>query len=84
MPGPPDPFQRLAELSAALEAERHRCAQVQQPLLAERDAIIRRLAAEPKRPGSSRRQWSLREIAAAAGLRSHRAVQRILERNDQP
>jgi hypothetical protein len=68
----PDRFRRLGELRDALEAERQRCADAQAPLLVERDAIVRELRAEG---------WTLRAIAEAAGLRSHRAVQKILERN---
>jgi hypothetical protein len=66
----PDPAQRLAELRDALEAERQRCAQAQQPLLEERDRIVRRLR---------KQGWTLRRLAEAAGLKSHNAVVKILQ-----
>ncbi len=69
-PGP-DPVQRLSKIRDALEAERKRCAETQQPLLAERDRIVRRLRAQG---------WTLRRLAEAAGLRSHYAVQKILRK----
>lgn len=65
----PDPVQRLAELRDALEAERQRCAEAQAPLLVERDGIVRQLRAKG---------WTLRAIAALAGLKSHNAVVKIL------